>query len=398
MATPPGSYYSEVDAEPLERYYVGGYHPTHLGDTFRSGRYKILHKLGWGGYATVWLARDSKLKRNVAIKILVSESSPEDHELRMLKLLSDGPLDHPGRKNTMQMLEHFDHVGPKGRHRCLVLELLGPNISLEAESYDSDRLPGRLAWEVTKQTTQALDYIHKSGIAHGGNIVFANTGLSHQSDVHILSSMDQTETSDVHASPGYPLNSHLPRSLVAPTSLPVSTKESGSWEVKVVDFGQAFMHGDQREIRCPLVFRAPEVILTSQWDSRIDIWSLGCTIFEIIVGYPPFDNMMPTREGLVREWIAMFGQLPEGWSDRAADHKENADSVIEPVTLRKWLFDTYFENDKKADFSGTDMERLADLLASMLTYLPCARPQAAELLEHAWFQTNSVVQRYCTEI
>lgn len=109
-----------------------------------------------------------RLKRNVAIKILVSESSPEDHELKMLKLLSDGPLDHPGRKNTMQMLEHFDHVGPNGLHRCLVLELLGPNISLEAESYDSDRLPGCLAWEVTKQTTQALDYIHKSGIAHGG--------------------------------------------------------------------------------------------------------------------------------------------------------------------------------------------------------------------------------------
>lgn len=48
----------KVDAEPLERYRKGGYHPTHLGDTFKDGRYKIVHKLGWGGYATVWLARD----------------------------------------------------------------------------------------------------------------------------------------------------------------------------------------------------------------------------------------------------------------------------------------------------------------------------------------------------
>jgi hypothetical protein len=53
-----GALYCEVDAEPLERYRKGGYHPTHLGDTFKDGRYKTIHKLGWGGYATVWLARD----------------------------------------------------------------------------------------------------------------------------------------------------------------------------------------------------------------------------------------------------------------------------------------------------------------------------------------------------
>jgi len=53
-----GEFYCEADAEPLARYRKGGYHPTHLGDTFKEGRYKIMHKLGWGGYATVWLARD----------------------------------------------------------------------------------------------------------------------------------------------------------------------------------------------------------------------------------------------------------------------------------------------------------------------------------------------------
>ena len=54
----PLHYYCDADAEPLERYRKGGYHPTHLGDVFKDGRYKIMHKLGWGGYGTVWLAKD----------------------------------------------------------------------------------------------------------------------------------------------------------------------------------------------------------------------------------------------------------------------------------------------------------------------------------------------------
>ena len=48
----------DVDTEPLKRYQKGGYHPTHLGDHFKDGRYQIIHKLGWGAYGTVWLAKD----------------------------------------------------------------------------------------------------------------------------------------------------------------------------------------------------------------------------------------------------------------------------------------------------------------------------------------------------
>lgn len=44
--------------ERMTRYRPGGFHPVKLGDTFNNGRYKIYHKLGWGGFSTVWLARD----------------------------------------------------------------------------------------------------------------------------------------------------------------------------------------------------------------------------------------------------------------------------------------------------------------------------------------------------
>ena len=44
-------------AEWIEEYRPGGHHPVHLGDLF-SQRYKVLRKLGYGAYSTVWLARD----------------------------------------------------------------------------------------------------------------------------------------------------------------------------------------------------------------------------------------------------------------------------------------------------------------------------------------------------
>lgn len=40
------------DVENLDNYIAGGYHPTHIGDEFLQGRYRVIHKLGFGGYST----------------------------------------------------------------------------------------------------------------------------------------------------------------------------------------------------------------------------------------------------------------------------------------------------------------------------------------------------------
>ncbi|KAM3497271.1 hypothetical protein MY10362_009377 [Beauveria mimosiformis] len=61
--------------EDVERYALGGFHPVHLGDTFDQGRYRVVHKLGTGGFSTVWLVRDETEKKWVALKIIDAKHS-----------------------------------------------------------------------------------------------------------------------------------------------------------------------------------------------------------------------------------------------------------------------------------------------------------------------------------
>ncbi len=113
---------------------------------------------------------------------------------------------------------------------------------------------------------------------HPGNIVFANTTTPRQSDTDLMMCLGKPKTGDVQASHGCPLTPQIPKYLVSPTSLPFLVRDTGSCLVKIIDFGEAFLPGQQHRIHCPLVFRAPEAVLTTQSDLQADIWSLSCTV------------------------------------------------------------------------------------------------------------------------
>ena len=171
-----------------------------------------------------------------------------------------------------------------------------------------------------------------------------------------------------------------------PATFPIPTVD-GQVHARLIDFEQAFLHTDQSPttIRTPLIFRAPETLLDSKWDLRMDIWSLACTIFELVTGQPPFDNFMPAKSPLVLEWIAMFGDVPEEWGKQAKVVVGDCRDDIDGGPLSSWLCETYFSGGRKAEFSEEDIERLADLLTKMMVYLPGARLSAHEVLKHEWF-------------
>lgn len=163
-----GTYFSEIEAEPLPRYRHGGYHPIHIADEFDRGRYRVTHKLGWGGYSTVWLAHDSLKSRLVALKVLVSETSEGSQEVEILRRFSTVSQHHSGRLHVCQLLDSFSHEGPNGVHRCLSLNLEGVSVPTLVSQHCAGRLPGSIAWTISKQIALALDYLHSHAIAHGG--------------------------------------------------------------------------------------------------------------------------------------------------------------------------------------------------------------------------------------
>ena len=215
--------------------------------------------------------------------------------------LSGGPVDLPGRNHVPELFDCFEVQGPNGVHQCVVMELLGPSMASLAESYAANRLPGDIACKVARQVVQAVAYMHRMGVVHGGlfsllilffnmlslfaldlhpgNILLVDESVSKMSAEDVLRSMDSPETAEVR---GYAIGKHTPQYLVLPSTLPLSAGLSSNCNVKIVDFGSAFLSGEASpRMRCPLPFRAPEAVITGSWDVEADVWSLGCTVREL---------------------------------------------------------------------------------------------------------------------
>lgn len=104
-------YQWQEGVENLEGYRSGGYHPTHIGDQYSDSRYEVVHKLGYGSYSTVCLAKDHLEARYVSLKILIAAISEKSSECKILRRLALGKQDHQGRAYVQSLLNEFDING-----------------------------------------------------------------------------------------------------------------------------------------------------------------------------------------------------------------------------------------------------------------------------------------------
>ncbi|XP_068340168.1 uncharacterized protein [Pyrus communis] len=148
--------------EGTEDYRRGGYHAVRIGDTFKSGRYVVQTKLGWGHFSTVWLAWDTQHSRFVALKVQKSADHYTEaamDEITILKQIAEGDPDD--KKCVVKLLDHFKHSGPNGQHVCMVFEYLGDNLLTLIKYSDYRGVPLHKVKEICYHVLVGLDYLHR---------------------------------------------------------------------------------------------------------------------------------------------------------------------------------------------------------------------------------------------
>lgn len=174
-------------------YCYGGYHPVEINEVLNQN-YKIIRKLGWGHFSTVWLAYDQRNDNHVAIKIVRSQSHYTQaalDEIKILEIINEKNPNHPGYNHLIKLHEWFYHNGPNGKHVCMIFEVLGENmlglinkfgkntdssssstaapISIKLSNIEKSYggLPITIVKQISKQLLLALDYLHREcGLIH----------------------------------------------------------------------------------------------------------------------------------------------------------------------------------------------------------------------------------------
>src|SRR5512136_1781534 len=157
----------------------------------RIGPYEVLDLLGAGGMGEVYRARDTQLKREVALKILPADVAGDPDRLarfqREAELLA--ALNHPHIAQIHGLAETVSAPGAAqdgptpGPTRALVMELVeGPTL---AERIGQGAVPMAEALPLARQLAEALEYAHEHGIIHR-DLKPANVKLTSDGDVKVL--------------------------------------------------------------------------------------------------------------------------------------------------------------------------------------------------------------------
>jgi beta-lactam-binding protein with PASTA domain/tRNA A-37 threonylcarbamoyl transferase component Bud32 len=216
------------------------------GPTVFNGRYELHRRIGRGGMAEVSLARDQLLDRPVAIKVLFPEfaTDPAFVERFRREATAAANLNHPN------IVGVYDWGTAEGTY-FIVMEYVDGRTLAEILRSDGPLHPDRVA-DVGADVAAALGFAHRNGVVHRdvkpGNVIVDQNGLVKVADFGIARAI------------------------------------SASTEDNLTQVGT---------VMGTATYFSPEQARGDAVDPRSDIYSLGCVLYELVVGRPPFSGDSP---------------------------------------------------------------------------------------------------------
>ena len=377
--------------EPLDNYKPGGLHPIILGDRLGdNGRFRVVHKLGHGGYGTVWLCQDtlSPTTKWRAVKVMSAKSSnPDCPELRAMEAFRG--INRQTVQNDFHVsapLEHFWIDGPNGRHLALVFVLGATTAQYMSWSYAHNR---SLIKDLCFQLAKSLEFIHSRGICHGdfrpSNIlVRLCDGVDSLPEETLLKSIYNGPEPDtgrvISLEDEKPVTRasapSVPEQLVGSVSIDYNSGLCAA-SLAVTDFGVSYSVLDPPKDGCtgiPYEYASPEerFRLRDLLGPPSDIWSLGCCITSLAARLAAFaDDQDDDGNSHASKLESLLGPMPDPF--RAAykeEHKKEPKFRFFNEEIAK-----ADETNKGGDLKPITVPMPRDKLDEML------RKSAAELAE-----------------
>jgi len=233
------------------------------------GRYKLGEMIGTGGMADVYVAEDTRLARQVAVKVLRSDLARDPSFVARFRkeALAAAALNHPG---IVAVYDSGEEPAP-----YIVMELISGH-TLRELIHKGERVPLKRALEIGEGILAALEYSHQAGIVHR-DIKPANIMITDHGDVKVMDFGIARALADLGAT------------------------LTSTWNV--VGTAQ---------------YLSPEQALGEVADLRSDIYSTGCLLYEVLTGKPPFSGETPVSiayqhvSGVLVAASSIVADLPEG--------------------------------------------------------------------------------------
>ncbi|KAG6172709.1 hypothetical protein E4U27_006942 [Claviceps purpurea] len=412
MSTSPvsGDHVLIEDVEDIDRYRPGGYHPIHIDDRLNE-RYRIVDKLGHGGYSTVWLSVDEQTTNYVAVKIGTSSARADRVEIDVLSHMAQNPLSHnipeTNRLLIPPILDHFEISGPNGTHPCLVTPPARCSLREVKGCLFSGFFELDVARSLAAQLVMALSLLHKRGYAHGdlhlGNLL-----------LQLPLSLDDLSTEQLYECYGEPVKESItwldpkrvsaypsaPSYVVIPKLFGITQHRIPQGEVMLTlsDFGVAFRPEDKSRFKSytPLMLRPPEAYHDPEMPLTFasDIWSLGCVIFELFSIRPLIQWPEPDPDAVTAEQVNMLGLMPPAWWEKweaRSDWFEEDGKLLKGLCKLESLkrpFQRWVQNPRLERESDTlaedELDAVVSLFRRMLAWSPGDRADVSEVLSSTW--------------